>query len=420
MVFLFILSGVVNAASEYEAMRIDIQKYLAEQGKMPSHLIRYAEPQGLLVKSILSPERFEKVLAEINENREKHDLLKTFNNDIKPVMSSYASAFKLFRGQYDEEYLDVVEDMIMVYSVSVRLVKEQLDSPAFNSDSLRSDADGIKKSMKQMLVASYNVLLNVAPQIMKSFDDQIKNGDFRADMVGVATAKMNRIKAKFPIYNPVKVVSDNSAEKPQQANEVKFDPPTDFVPLSKVVIKNRQAEVFLTKENLGAEVLKCVPTFKIDGKAFKDKLDKFPEKNSIVSIGHASSSKKFVYSENSGVCLEYSSNGYPIFAADDFLETVNPVGVPPDVAEEWFKKIAYRIAVNGRVKVAYVSDKGTAFVDSYWAEKKDSSIYYWSDFKKVGEWETLQLDFTFSHPGLQSHSSTTRSGSMRKTFFINK
>ena len=202
------------------------------------------------------------------------------------------------------------------------------------------------------------------------------------------------------------------AEKQQQRNP---PPPSDYVPLDQIRIKPRFDSVLLTKENLAAEHKKCVPLIKTNTESMDSAVREFPRNNSIIATAHASSSKKFIYQGTKGLCLEFSANRYPIFAAEAFIGTANPTGVPPDVTDDWYMKIALRIATNGRAKVVYVTDKGTAYLASYWSDKPgEFALQYLREFKKVGEWENTDVDFKFAHPALSGFSETTRGDAKRK------
>lgn len=196
-------------------------------------------------------------------------------------------------------------------------------------------------------------------------------------------------------------------------------PPSDYVPIDQVRIKPRFDTIFLNKQNLATEHRKCVPFIMENTESMNAAVREFPQSNATIVVGHASSSKQFIYRGSTGLCLEFSTNRYPIFAAETFIGTANPTGVPPDVTDDWYMKIAMKIAINGRAKVAYVTDKGTAFLVSYWCDQTGkSALSYWSEFKKVGEWENTEVDYKFSHPALRGLSLTkhAKDKRMKKVF----
>jgi hypothetical protein len=196
-----------------------------------------------------------------------------------------------------------------------------------------------------------------------------------------------------------------------------FPPPTDYVPLDQIQIRQQFPTVSLSKENLVYEARRCVSTLPLTESAARDTLRKFPSKG-ITIVGHSSSSRHFVYRGQTGLCMEFSANKYPIFAAETFYRTANPVGVPPDVSNDWYKQIARQIAIKGQAKVIYVMvGKGNAYLVSYWNnEASGTSLYYSSEFKNAGEWENIKVDEIFSYPTLRGFSKTKRSGGEKKDF----
>lgn len=196
-----------------------------------------------------------------------------------------------------------------------------------------------------------------------------------------------------------------------------FAPPSDYVPLDQITIKSRFDTVLLTKENLAAEHKKCVPFIQPNTESMNTAVRDFPRNNATITVAHQSSSKKFIYRGSRGLCLEFSANRYPIYAAETFIGTANPTSVPPDVTDDWYMKIALKIAINGRAKVAYVADKGTAYLVSYWSEQPNGfALRYWVDFKKVGEWEGIEVDYKFSNPALHGFTETKRGKQLVKNF----
>jgi len=211
-------------------------------------------------------------------------------------------------------------------------------------------------------------------------------------------------------------VPDAAVESPlldKAAQQKKyFAPPSDYVPLDRIKIKSRFDTVSLTKENLAAEQKKCIPYIESNTESMNAAVREFPRDNTIVAVGHKNSSKRFVYRGSTGLCLEFSANRYPIFAAETLVGTANPKGIPPNVTDDWYMKIAAKIAIDGRAKVTYVTDKGTAFIVSYWSEQAGGvALHYRTEFKKAGEWEDTEVDYRFSHPALNALSETKRGDS---------
>lgn len=188
-----------------------------------------------------------------------------------------------------------------------------------------------------------------------------------------------------------------------------FPPPVDYVPIDKVQITSRFDTVEVTPANLAIEARKCVPQLGADSQGIKKTIQEFPSRASV-GLGHASSANLFLLNQTTAICLQRSSAKFPIFAAEAFIDTINPQGVPPDVVDDWYKQIALQIATKGMAKVAYAFDNGNAFIATYWVEMNQSiALSYSNIFKKAGAWETEKIDFKFTHPTLTSVSEVKRS-----------
>lgn len=206
----------------------------------------------------------------------------------------------------------------------------------------------------------------------------------------------------YPTLTFFAVLITGCATPPQKV----FPPPTDYVPIERVQIASRFDTVEVTAATLGLEVNKCVPQLNGDSPSIQKHLKAFPNRN-IMGFGHMSSANNFVLRQTTAVCLQKSSEKHPIFAAEVFLNTANPKGVPPDVVDDWYKQIALGIATKGVAKVAYVFANGNANTVSYWVETPhDIDLYYSSTFKKAGTWEKEKYDAQFSHPSMTGFSET--------------
>jgi len=191
-------------------------------------------------------------------------------------------------------------------------------------------------------------------------------------------------------------------------------PPADSVPIDKVQIPGRFQTVELTRETYAEEVVRCVPLISETSERIFRNLDRFPTSN-ITVFGHMYSANQFWINKTTGMCLRRSSEQFPIFAAEAFYETANPRGVPPDVADGWYKQIAFLMAARGKVKVAYVFEKGTACIVDYWTEpRKAYQLQYSSSFRKEGAWESENIDLRFSYRSMSSVGETTRGGATVK------
>jgi hypothetical protein len=183
-----------------------------------------------------------------------------------------------------------------------------------------------------------------------------------------------------------------------------FSPPHDCIPLDKVKIMSTFARIEITRENLSKEARRCISDENADDWRIRRELRDFPS-NKIKMVSHANSSKKFVFWKTTGICLEESTERFPIFAAEMFLKTVNPNGVPDEIADEWYRQIALLIATRGSAKIAYVFTSGNAYLANYWIDgSKPYELLYSKDFRKVGTWEMEKIDIRFTHPAMKGIS----------------
>lgn len=200
-----------------------------------------------------------------------------------------------------------------------------------------------------------------------------------------------------------------------------FAQPDDYVPLSNLHIESRFQSTQVTASNLAAEASHCVPQLLTSGSGVKDTASRLPlPAGTTISLGHVSSASQFQITRSTGICLRQSEARYTILAAEAFLETVNPVGVPPDVVDDWYKQIARKIAESGSVKVAYVYASGNAALVSYWlgSGPERHVLYYTQEFKKAGAWDEAGYGLIFRHANMASVSETKRNGIGKKSNLI--
>lgn len=177
------------------------------------------------------------------------------------------------------------------------------------------------------------------------------------------------------------------------------------------------AVVAVTRENMESELKKCIPELVVNP-GIRNDIQNFPfPASTIKTFGHVNSAKKFVLHEAAGVCMQKSPQNFTVFAADEFIDTINPKGLSPDVVEGLYKKIAVLIATKGMAKIAYVFTNGNASIATYWVENsQDYALFYSHAFKKAGEWEGDTFDIKYSNPAMTSVSETKRAGLEKKQF----
>jgi|GEM_PF-597959 len=201
------------------------------------------------------------------------------------------------------------------------------------------------------------------------------------------------------------------------SNTALYPGPSDLVPIDRVQIPSRFEPIALTRENVESELKKCLPQINCNAQSVRNFLRNFPNHNEIRSFMVGGSALVFIVSNTTAICLRKTVEGFPIFAAEEFFGTVNPQGVPSDIVDGWYKKIALLIAAKGVAKIAYAFENGNAFIVTYWVTRENCSLLLYSCFhKNSGEWETDELDAKFSSSTIKGIKITDRSGRKQKAF----
>lgn len=188
----------------------------------------------------------------------------------------------------------------------------------------------------------------------------------------------------------------------------------DSISIENIVIASEFKLVNLTVDNINQHAINCVPALtnstveKNISREYEQYLSALkPGSISVVTISKDTSAKTFMYEGNKGTCLTESETGYPIFPASVVIKTIDPKGVSKSVFLGWGKSIAHSIATKGISKVAYKFGNGNAVVANYRVKNKSpTALYYSSEFKRIGEWEDLGIDNTFSDPALNGTTMT--------------
>lgn len=198
-----------------------------------------------------------------------------------------------------------------------------------------------------------------------------------------------------------------------------FAPPTDYVKREDIQIADRFSPTELTDANASDAVLQCLPTMPRESAALTNIRAELPLKPGQAKIiGHASSASRFLITGNKGLCIRYSESNSPILAAQAFFNTIEPIGISPDILNDWHRQIAHKLALHGVVRVAYVFPNGNAFMTHYWANKGGPALGYSSTFHKAGQWEKDPIELKFTDPNLQSVNVVEHDGRRYKVNFL--
>lgn len=180
----------------------------------------------------------------------------------------------------------------------------------------------------------------------------------------------------------------------------------------------------LTRENFGATAKSCMPSWTERGTATVLGNWKLPlPRGTNVIHGHERDASYLLVTGNIGVCIALSEGKYPILAGEAFYKTVNPFGVPPDVSEGWYLQLAAAVARTGTASAIYKFSNGNAQISKYWVDPNvsaPSSLSYWTEFKRAGEWSATPSDIVLAHPALSSVSSTKYGSQFVKPFLSHR
>ncbi len=172
---------------------------------------------------------------------------------------------------------------------------------------------------------------------------------------------------------------------------------TDTVPLSDIRIRKTFDLIDLTADDLKAQLVACIPQF---DRNFAP--PNVPMQSVVSTMFKISgSSKTFVLKKSKGLCLQSSSNNYPIFAAEAFAGMVTPVGVSEEVVSDWNAQIARLVAIKGTATVAYPHPDHGAMAVKFWMDATNPiMIRYSAQFKGQAEWNPQSFDLVLTDPGL--------------------
>lgn len=168
------------------------------------------------------------------------------------------------------------------------------------------------------------------------------------------------------------------------------------IPLAKIQIESRYVRTVLTTENLKDTLRQC-----------SSRLAQFAALSQAAAVSATydagTTSNIFVVKKNEGVCIKRSATGFPIFATETFKDTINPVGVPENILEGLYSRMAMRLASRGATRIAYVLPNGDAHIANYFvAGTNPFSLLYSQVQLAAGAWETKEVDETLGHPALAS------------------
>lgn len=171
----------------------------------------------------------------------------------------------------------------------------------------------------------------------------------------------------------------------------------EAVALKDIRIPSHFDFVDVTAANFREVLLQCLPQFAANATATQ-----MPPPAAVSAVyAGAQTAPLFVLKKSKGLCVHRSASNFPIFAADEFLETITPAGVADSVIDRWNQRIAELIARKGEARIAYVFGDGHASIATYWVHASQPlELHYAARPKAIGEWEQQDVDARFADPAL--------------------
>lgn len=192
-------------------------------------------------------------------------------------------------------------------------------------------------------------------------------------------------------------------------------PAPDAVPLEQLRIEARHTVLKLSAATLADELIRCVPSHP-RSPWLQERGAALLHSGATTALGHVGSASVLILRGSSGVCLRRSSAGYPIFAVESFYATVNPQGVPQQIADEWYRRIAERIASHGTARVAYHGREGTIFLATYRVKAPRGHMLEYELQLFKADTPPPPADLSFRHATLHAVSLTKRGDRAQKPF----
>jgi hypothetical protein len=122
------LSFTAQAGEELDKFKQDVDALFFAQKANSNQIITYADEKGYLVKTVLNPERYGRMIDEspsgfINIENYNEKYKETFEK-FTSTINYFLTSFKQQHGKYDEEYLDSFEIVFRLALDGAKLVKK--------------------------------------------------------------------------------------------------------------------------------------------------------------------------------------------------------------------------------------------------------------------------------------------------------
>lgn len=169
------------AGEEFEKFIKDMATLSSEQSKTPDKIIKYSDSNGEIARAVLNPERVVRIQNELKYEINPWFKLKLMSDQYAPIATNYDSAVRQFPGQYDAEYMDLVE---CVYHLANNMAKLSIE---FDRSIARDDA-------RKPLVEEISKKVQIIPVIaLKKIEAEITENRFSPTFTPKAIARLKQL-----------------------------------------------------------------------------------------------------------------------------------------------------------------------------------------------------------------------------------
>jgi hypothetical protein len=119
-------------------------------------------------------------------------------------------------------------------------------------------------------------------------------------------------------------------------------------------------------------------------------------------------------------CIQQTESGFPVLAAESFVDTVTPEGVTPEVLNQWYRTLAVEITKNGRATAFFSFANGNGVLVNYTLNNRWPELMYATTFKRSGDAKPANT-IVFTDAGMKSYRVTSVGGrNARMLFSLNR
>lgn len=196
--FVALLSAAqASAADAYHEFVADIYLLQSHQTRNPETAIAYGDGKnGALLKSVLTPAQFapqlEYYLKAVARGGDKS--MPNLMQAIKPVIDRYDAAFKVNPKKYEAEYLDSLENGVLILVGSNKVLEQS--QPQTLPDNATAEQKKIAEAAEKMRNNVKGMSAAVTRNLAETLRQRAEKGEFSAEGTKRVLALANRLVPK--------------------------------------------------------------------------------------------------------------------------------------------------------------------------------------------------------------------------------